>query len=115
MAGEFDHRLLWLWTAPELLALLAVFGLLVTSLLGTPPLFAGELSAISRPLRIAGAAFVAIELLIPAGIWIDLEGHQGNGGSIWVHVAAMPLLNLFGLVAYLQDRQRIHAPTDPPG
>lgn len=34
MAEEIDHQLLWLWTAPELAALVAVFGLLVTSLVG---------------------------------------------------------------------------------
>ena len=114
MAGEFDHRLLWLWTAPELLALVAVFGLLIASLLGTPPAFAEELETVSRPLRVAGVAFVALELLIPLWIWIDLERHQGSAGSLWVHVAAIPLLNLCGLVAYLQDRQRIHSPAYPP-
>lgn len=114
MTDEIDHRLLWLWTAPELAALLAVYGLLVTSLVGTPPVFATELASVSRPIRVAGVASLTIELLIPIWIWIDLDRDQRSGGSLWVYVAAMPLFNLVGLVAYMQERQRIHSASETP-
>lgn len=114
MADEIGHHILWLWTAPELAALVAVFGLLVSSLVGTPPVFATELASVSMPLRVAGVAFVAIELLIPVWIWIDLGRDQRSGSSLWVHVAAMPLFNLFGLVAYIQERQRINSRSETP-
>ena len=104
MATEGDHRILWVWTAPELAALVALFGLLVISLVGTPPVFATELASVSRSLRVAGVAFLAIELLIPLWVYIDLRQRKLGMDSIWMHVAAMPGLNLFGLFAYLQKR-----------
>jgi hypothetical protein len=112
MAGEIDHRILWLWTAPELGALVAVFGLLITSLVGTPPVLATDFASVSRPIRAAGVAFLAIELLIPLWVYFDLRRHPSGVGSLWVHVAAMPGFNLFGFVAYLQERKRFRTPPE---
>ena len=109
MGYTVGHRVLWVWTPPELIALVAVFSLLAASVVGTPPLFAAELSSVSRLARGAALAFIAIELLIPLWVYIDLHRHHESTDSLWVHVAAMPGLNLVGFVAYLQERKRFRS------
>lgn len=97
---DFDHGVLWAWTLPELLAVLALFVLLVASLAGASSFY----SSVSWPVRAAIAGLLAVELLIPAWVYYDLRRSDAED-TFWVHVAAMPVLNLFGLFAYLQDRE----------
>ncbi len=96
-----DHRVLWAWTLPELLVVAGLFVAFVGSLTGHVALF----SSVDRPLRVAASAFLAVELAIPAWVYLDLRRREDPRGSVWVHVAAMPGLNLFGLLAYLSHRR----------
>lgn len=83
------------------------------SLVGTPPVFGTELASVSRPLRAAGVAFLAIELLSPLWVYFALRRYPGGVGSLWVHVASMPGLNLFGFIAYLQQWKRFRTSLGP--
>lgn len=114
MRDTAGHRVLWLWTAPELIVLFAGGCLLAASLVGDVPAFAADISSISWPLRATALAFLAVELLIPLWVSIDLHRHTSGVDPLWIHVTAMPLLNLFGLVAYLQVRRRTHSPPQAP-
>ena len=96
------ERVLVFWLVSEILLLLFLFYLLAASLLGQ----ANVASAYSRPLRVAGLAFVTVELLIPTWIYYDVRRRPEATSTIWVHAAAMPLVNLFGLVGYLEERRR---------
>jgi hypothetical protein len=100
MAGDPVENVLWVWTASELLVIAAFMGLLVASLTGDTTLF----TSASRRLRLAGVAFLTVELLIPLWVFVDLR-RRGESGSLWMHVAAMPGINIFGLFAYLQERK----------
>lgn len=61
--------------------------------------------SVSRQIRMAALVFLGIELLIPLCVYIDIRQSPEESDMIWVHVAAMPVLNFFGLVAYLVDRK----------
>lgn len=102
MADEATERGLWALTAPELAALVVLFVLLAASVFGDSSFF----SSVSRRIRIAGLVFVAIELLIPLWVYLDLRRSPERSDTIWVHAAAMPLINIFGLIAYLADRDQ---------
>ena len=95
-----DYAFLWWWTAAELAALLGAGYLVALSLTGEPT----TISFVPRALRLAALGFVAVELLIPLAVYLDLRRHPGPTGTFWVHMTAMPLLNLLGLVAYLVHR-----------
>lgn len=97
---EASHGFLWWWTVPELLAVAALLALVVGGLLGRTTFLTG----VSRPLRIAAAAFLTVELLIPLWVYRDLR-RRPDADAFWVHVAAMPGINLFGLFGYLQHRK----------
>jgi hypothetical protein len=102
MVDEATHRVLWVWTASELLIVLGALGLLVASLVGTATVF----SFLSRPVRVAAVLFLLVELSIPLWVYVDIRHREPAPDGFWVHVAAMPGINLFGLVAYLQERRR---------
>lgn len=88
MAVEFDHRWLWLGTAPKMAALVAVFGLLVASPVGTQPVFVTELASRSRPIRAAIIAFVGV-----CRIWSpEAEENPEAYGRITYGLAALALL-----------------------
>lgn len=99
-SDENAHGFLWWWTVPELAVVVVLLGLVVASLLGRTATF----STVSRPLRLAAAAFLTVEVLIPVWVFLDLR-RRPDVDSFWIHVAAMPGINLFGLVAYLQQRK----------
>lgn len=101
-AIERIDRVLWIWTIGEVLVLLAVGWLLLNSLVGP----AGALASISREVRLAGLAFVTFQLLVPLAVFLDVRRRDDRPGYLWVHVAAMPVLNVFGLVGYLEERSR---------
>lgn len=81
-------------------ALFAVLGAYVAS---------GLVGAESTPLSPTAAlvlmAFVLAELLVPVAVYVDLR-RLDEPNWIWVHAAALPIVNLFGLLAYLADRDR---------
>lgn len=96
-----SHRyLFWVYTLPELVVVAGTFLLLAVSELGG----GSFLSSVSRPIRLALLAFLAVELLIPLWVWVDLRRRPERSNSLWVHAAAMPVVNIFGLFAYLADR-----------
>lgn len=111
MESPAVHRVLWIWTASELLALLVGFGLVASSFVGDPPLFAAELATVPPLFRAGLAGFIVLELLIPLWVFFDRRHsrRRSKRGTYWVHVAAMPVLNLFGVVAYLQERPRLRS------
>lgn len=94
--------LLWLWLAGEIGLLLALFALLSASLLGETSLTA----SFSRPLRAGALAFVTVELMIPLVVYLDLRRRTDEPGTMWLHAAAMPLVNVLGFLAYLEERRR---------
>ncbi len=82
-------------------ALLAVIGvMLVLSLFGDGSFLADT----SRAVRAAALVFVVVELLVPLWIIFDIRRRTDDPDYMWIHVAAMPVINLFGLAAYLADR-----------
>jgi hypothetical protein len=101
MADESTERVLWIWTAQELVGFVVVGWLLAASLIGRTALW----SSVSRQLRLVALAFVAVQLFIPLWVFVDVR-RRDDAGTMWVHVAAMPLLNFFGFVAYLDYRRR---------
>lgn len=104
MSEKAGHELLWVWTVGELLALVVLCWLLVASLRGDTTLF----SSLSRTIRLGAVGFLAVELLIPLWVFFDLRRRPDDPGSFWMHVAAMPGINLFGVLAYLQARKLDH-------
>ncbi len=93
-----SERILWAWTGAELLALLAFF------LLFTPAALSGRgFGSFSTGFVRAGWLFLLLELLIPLAVYLDMR-RRGRIEPAWLHVAAAPLLNLLGLVAYLSRR-----------
>ena len=101
-AIENAEHVLWIWTLGEVALLAWVGWLLVKSLVWNT----GVLVTLSLPLRLAGLAFVVVQLLVPLSVYLDLRRREENPGHFWVHVAAMPLVNLLGLLAYLDERKR---------
>ena len=101
MADETNHGFLWVWTASEIALLVVLFGLVAASLAGRTSLF----QSVSRPTRMVALAFLAVEVLIPLWVFFDLRRRSDNLDSFWMHVAAMPGINIFGFGAYLQARK----------
>lgn len=102
MVDDATERVLWIWTGSELAALVVVLWLLWNSVFGA----SAFLSSVSRQVRLGALAFVVVELLVPLWVFADLRRRGDASGTMWAHVAAMPFLNLFGLVAYLDYRRR---------
>ena len=61
MVDEATHRVLWVWTASELLIVLGALGLLIASLVGMTTV----ISFLSRPVRGAAVLILLVELSIP--------------------------------------------------
>jgi bacteriorhodopsin len=101
MADATD-RVLWIWTVAELAGLAALLVLLVASVTGETAF----LSSVSREIRVAAAAFVAVELLIPLLVYLDVRRQPDGPRTIWLHAVATPVVNVLGLVAYLAVRTR---------
>lgn len=102
MVDRDVERVLWLFLVPEILLLLWLLALVGGSLLGhgTPA------SPYPRTLRIAALLFLLVELAIPTWIYLDCRRRPGITSTIWVHAALFPVVNLFGLVGYLETRRR---------
>lgn len=102
MPDDASEPSLWPLTVAELAALAAAFVLLAASLTGATPL----LASVSRTARLAALAFVAVELLIPAYVVYDSRRSGLETSELWVHAAAMPVISLFALVGYVDERRR---------
>jgi len=87
---------------PELLALIGAFALLSGTFLGWSSVFASYPPTV----RLGALMFVCLELLIPLGVFLDIRRRDDDPDTMWVHAAAIPLINLIGVLAYLEDRQR---------
>lgn len=110
MPDDASAQALWPLTVAELLALALGFVVLVASLTGATTL----LTSFSRPLRLAALAFVAVELLIPAYVFYDSRRSGIETSEMWVHAAAMPVISLFALVGYVDERRRAARAADDP-
>lgn len=103
MAEPDVERVLWLWLIPELLLLCYLLAAISASLFG----YRTAASPFPRTIRIAAVAFLLVELAIPTWIYLDIRRRPGTTSTIWVHAAMLPIVNLFGLVGYLEERRRL--------
>lgn len=99
--GE-SRALLLALVVPELLlfSVLALF--LGLSLVGRSSFAAGY----SVQIRLAALLFALLELCIPAAVYFDIRRRSDDPDMTWVHAAAVPVVNLLGVVAYLDERRR---------
>jgi len=102
MVSDETARALWGWTLSELAAVAALFVLVAAGLFGD----GSFLASTSRPLRLALLAFLGVELAIPVLIYLDIRRLPDPPDEIWVHAAAMPVVNVLGALAYLERRKR---------
>jgi hypothetical protein len=89
-------------TVGEVGLLVLIGCLLVLSLFGNGS-FLGD---ISRSVRFLALGFIVVELLVPLWVYFDIRRRTDNPDRVWIHVAAMPVINLFALAAYFADRSR---------
>ena len=102
MVDDEIERVFWLWTLLELGVFSVVFLLLASSTLGG----GSFLTTVSHQMRLIAMGVLAIQVLIPLFVYFDIRRRPNGSDPIWIHVAAMPVLNIFGLIAYLEDRSR---------
>ncbi|MDR5655823.1 hypothetical protein RH831_01320 [Halodesulfurarchaeum sp. HSR-GB] len=102
MVDEEIERVLWWWTIPELLVYLVLFFLLSASLLGYSELFDTH----SRHIRLLGLVLTLFQFVAPLWVFYDLRTHSESLSRLWFHIAAMPVINLIGVVGYLEKRTR---------
>ncbi len=69
-------------------------------------LLAGTPAGLSPPVRAAGLVVVAVELVVPMAVFVDVYRRPDDPDWVWVHAAMMPALNLLGAVASLEDKRR---------
>jgi hypothetical protein len=89
-------------TLGEVGLLVLLGGLLVLSLFGGGSFLADT----SRAVRAAALAFVIVEVAVPLYVLLDVRRRTDDPDRAWIHVAAMPVINLFALAAYFADRAR---------
>jgi|GEM_PF-1266628 len=102
MADPDVERLLWVFLLPEMLILCSLLAVVAGSLVG----YTTVASPYPRQLRIAAVAFLLVELAIPTWIYLDTRQRPDDTSTIWVHAAMFPVVNLFGLIGYLEERRR---------
>jgi hypothetical protein len=96
---------LWPLTVAEWLAHVAVAAVLTASLTGATTL----LGSVSPTVRLAALGAVVLELLVPVYVLLDARRSGVETSDLWVHAAAMPVIGLFALVGYLDERRRAEA------
>ncbi|MDS0281200.1 hypothetical protein [Haloarcula onubensis] len=67
---------------------------------------AGAFTGLSPVLRLALLLVVLTEILVPLAVYVDVARRTDDPDWVWVHAATMPVVNLLGLLAYLDDRKR---------
>ena len=97
----FDERSLLFLVVPEVVAFAVLCAFLANSVLGD-----GAFLASYPPwMRLAAFAAAAAQCLVV--VWVSLDARRRpEMGPLWVHAAATPVLNVFGLAAYLDERKR---------
>jgi hypothetical protein len=102
MATDHHPRILLAFVLFEssLMGLLAVG--LVRGFLGPSGTFGG----LSTLARAAVLLALLVEFAIPLAVYVDVARRDDDPDWVWVHAATMPVVNLLGLVAYLDDRKR---------
>jgi hypothetical protein len=88
-------------TAAEVGGLVVLYAVVVASVLAG----GGVLGSLAWELRVALLSFLTVEVLIPLWVYWDLRRFP-DAPALWVHAAVVPVVNLFGLVAYLAERRR---------
>lgn len=88
--------------ASELSAVGVALAVVAASLLGRTALLTGY----SVELRLVALAFLLVEFCIPLGVAVDLRRRSDDPDVAWLHAAVLPVVNVFGVVAYLEDRKR---------
>ena len=86
----------------ELFVLAGAFAVVAASLLGRTAYLTGY----SAALRWAALVFLAVELLVPLVVYLDVRRRPDDPDRAWLHAAVTPVVNVLGLVAYLEDRKR---------
>jgi steroid 5-alpha reductase family enzyme len=99
--ADDDISLHWL-VLPEVVALFVLWVVILSGLLGVSTAF----TSYPLSLRLAGLAFLTLEWAIPLGVYLDLRRRDDDPDRMWVHAAALPVVNLLGVIAYLEDRRR---------
>lgn len=66
----------------------------------------GAFPTIDPFLRGAALLVVLVELAVPLAVYADVRRRSDDPDPVWVHAAMMPVANVLGLVAYLEDRRR---------
>ncbi len=99
--NESNASVLRIWFVGEIGALLVLFGIVAATFVG----FDTPAAPFDRSLRLGMLAFLTVELLIPLYVALDLRGRE-DVGEIWLHVSAMPVVNLVGLLGYVEARNR---------
>lgn len=102
MADGDSRALLLALVVPEILLFSVLALLLGLSLAGSSSFAAGY----SVQLRLAAFLFALVEVLIPTGVYLDIRRRSDDPDMTWVHAAAVPVVNLLGVVAYLEERRR---------
>jgi hypothetical protein len=89
-------------TVGEVALLVSIGCLLVLSLFGD----SSFLADVSGPVRVLALGFIVVELLVPLWVDVDIRRRTDDPDRVRIHLAAMPVLNLFALAAYFADRSR---------
>jgi hypothetical protein len=97
-----ERRLLAAFVVPEL-CLLVVGAVMLALSFGRS---SGLFTSISPAVRAAALLFVLVEIAIPVGVYLDIRRQTDGPDAVWVHAAALPVINLLGVVAYLEARNR---------
>ena len=102
VTGWGDERLvvrvaLWLWTVVEIAVSVAVFVALAASIAGFVSL------PVSGAVQTVALLVFGVQLLVPVWIYYDLR--KRGGDTFWLVVAVMPVVNIFGFVAYVYERE----------
>lgn len=101
MVDDEIKRVLWWWTVPELLLFLLLFILLSASLLGYSELF----NTYSIRSRLFGLGVAFFQFTTPLWVYYDLQTHAESPDLIWFHIAAVPAINLIGVIGYRKERK----------
>lgn len=105
MVDDSIESFLWWLTLSEILFLIILFFMLIGDILGYNQLF----NFLSYKTKIIAVLFLVIELLIPFIVYIDVKRTGDQINSIWIHASAMPIVNIFGIIAYLiQKNQKLN-------
>lgn len=88
--------------ASELSIVGVALGVVAGSLLGWTTLLAGY----SVGLRAAALLFLLAELAIPLAVSVDLRRRPDDPDVTWLHAVSLPVINVFGVLAYIEERRR---------